>query len=62
MMELSIVNLCVNGTSSALLRRLLYSNKTVRNVPKHEFWIQWSGSVAFVVKNSDPTSFCELVR
>jgi hypothetical protein len=23
----------------------------VRNVPKHEFWVQCSGSVAFIVKN-----------
>jgi hypothetical protein len=30
--------------------------------PKHEFWVQWSGSGAFVSKNSDTTSFSELVR
>jgi hypothetical protein len=45
-----------------VLHRLLKSNETVRNVPKHEFWVQWSGSGAFVTKNSDPTSFSELVR
>jgi hypothetical protein len=43
-------------------RRLSCSNETVRNIPKHEFWVQWSGSGAFVAKNSDTTSFSELVR
>jgi hypothetical protein len=28
----------------------------VRNAPKHKFWVQWSGSGAFVVKNFDTTS------
>ena len=33
----------------------------VRNQPKHQFWVQWGGSGAFVAKNSDATSctnFC----
>ena len=33
----------------------------VRNAPKHQFWVQWGGSGAFVAKNSDATScsnFC----
>jgi hypothetical protein len=34
----------------------------VRNAPKHEFWVQWSGSGAFVAKNSDATLFSELVH
>jgi hypothetical protein len=42
--------------------RLWCSNETVRNAPKHEFWVQWSGSGTFVAKNSDVTSFSELVR
>jgi hypothetical protein len=25
----------------------------VRNTPEHEFWVQWSGSSAFVAKNFD---------
>jgi hypothetical protein len=29
---------------------------------KHEFWVKWSGSGAFVAKKSDATSFSELVR
>jgi hypothetical protein len=30
----------------------------VENATKHEFMVQWGGSGAFVVKNSDATSFC----
>ena len=30
----------------------------VGNARKHEFRVQWGGSGAFVVKNSDATSFC----
>jgi hypothetical protein len=37
-------------------------NETVLNAPKNEFWVQWSGSGEFVAKNSDATSFSELVR
>jgi hypothetical protein len=32
----------------------------VRNTPKHEFWVQWSGSGAFIAKNFDATSFSKL--
>jgi hypothetical protein len=42
-----------------VLHQLSCSNETVR---KHEFWVQWSGSVAFVAKNLDATSFSELGR
>jgi hypothetical protein len=45
-----------------VLHRLLCSNEMVPNAPKHEFWVQWSGSAAFVAKNLDATSFSELVR
>jgi hypothetical protein len=45
-----------------VLRRLSCSNETVRNGPKHEFWVQWSGSDAFVAKNSDAILFSELVH
>jgi hypothetical protein len=44
------------------LQQLSCSNETVRNTPKHEFWFQWSGSGALVAKNSEATSFSELVR
>ena len=39
----------------------LECTQTVRNAPKHQFRVQWGGSGAFVVKNSDATScknFC----
>jgi hypothetical protein len=45
-----------------VLRRVLCSYETVRNAPKHKFWVQWSGLGAFVAKNFDATSFSELVR
>jgi hypothetical protein len=60
--RLCLVNLCVNGTSSASFASLSYSNEPVQNAPKYEFWVQWSGSRAFVAKNLEATSFCELVR
>jgi hypothetical protein len=34
-----------------VLHRLSCSNETVQNAPKHEFWVQWIGSGAFVAKN-----------
>jgi hypothetical protein len=45
-----------------VLDRLSCSNETVRNNTKHEFWIQWSGSGALVVKIFEVTSFSELVH
>jgi hypothetical protein len=45
-----------------VLQQLSRSNKTVRNSPKHEFWVEWIGSGAFVAKNSNTTSFSKLVR
>jgi hypothetical protein len=45
-----------------VLHRLSCSKETFRNAPKHEFWVQWSGSGAFVTKNSDMKLFSELVR
>jgi hypothetical protein len=44
-----------------VLHRLSCSNETVRNAPKLEVWVQWSGSGAFVAKNAIATSFSELV-
>src|SRR6185312_14882089 len=34
----------------------------VTNSPKHEFWVQWGGSGAFVAKNSDATSWHKLLH
>jgi hypothetical protein len=40
-----------------VLHQLSCSNETVR---KYKFWVQLSGSAAFVAKNLDATSFSEL--
>jgi hypothetical protein len=45
-----------------VLHRLSCSYETVRNASKHEFWVEWSASRAFVAKNFEATSFSELVR
>jgi hypothetical protein len=45
-----------------VLHRVSWSNETVRNAPKHEFWVQWSGSGPFVAKIFNVTSFSELGR
>ena len=34
----------------------------VRNAPKRQFRVQWGGSGAFVAKNSDATSWHELLN
>ena len=34
----------------------------VRNAPKHQFRVQWAGSCAFVTKNSEATSWHELLH
>ena len=34
----------------------------VRNAPKHQFTVQWGGSGAFVMKNSNVTSWHELLH
>src|SRR6185437_11962831 len=34
----------------------------VRNTPKHQFRVQWGGSGAFIVKNSDASSWHELLH
>jgi len=38
------------------------SIQIVQYTPKHEFRVQWGGSVAFVAKNSDSTSWHELLH
>jgi hypothetical protein len=45
-----------------VLHQLSCTNETVQNALKHAFYVEWSGSGAFVAKNSDTTSFSELVR
>jgi hypothetical protein len=45
-----------------VLLRLSGSKETFGNAPKYEFWVQLSGSGAFVAKNLDATLFSEFVR
>ena len=52
-----------------VLHRVSCSNKTLTNTPKHyenepkhEFRVQWGGSRAFVSKNSDASSWHELLH
>ena len=44
----------------ATKRYQMHSNSTKHK--KHEFRVQWGGSGAFVVKNSDATSWNELLH
>ena len=37
-------------------------NQIVRNAPKYQFSVQWGGSGAFVTKNSDASSWHELLH
>src|SRR6185436_15368192 len=37
-------------------------SQTVRNAAKHEFTVRWSGSDAFVAKNSNATSWHKLLH
>jgi hypothetical protein len=45
-----------------VLHPLSGTNKMVRNAPKHNFWVHWSGSGAFSLKNFEATSFSKLGR
>ena len=40
----------------------LECNQIVGNAPKHQFRVQWGGSGAFVVKNSDATLWHKLLH
>jgi hypothetical protein len=53
--------MCVNGTCSVSFASI-DSNATVRNVSKHDFWVQSSGSGVFIAKNFEATSFIKIVR
>ena len=48
--------------ASSLVRQTNGPERTqiVRNAPKRQFRVQWAGSGAFVMKNSDATSWHEL--
>jgi len=56
------MNFCVNCTSSVCfatsftqLRNDPKCTQILRNAPKHWYWFQWGGLVAFVAKNPDVT-------
>ena len=62
-------NFCINCTSSPRfapsfmqLRNDNKCSQTLWNTTKHEFRVQWGGSGAFVAKNSDATSWHELLH
>jgi hypothetical protein len=59
--QLHLVNLCVNGTSSARFALTFMEYRNGPKRPQHEFWVQCSGSCAFLAKSSDATSLTELV-
>jgi hypothetical protein len=60
--QLHLANLCVNGTSSVHFASTFVLPRNSSKRPKHEFWVQWSGSGASVAKNSDATSSSKPVR
>ena len=57
-------NFCTSSGhfASSLVRQTNGPERTqiVRNAPKRQFRVQWAGSGAFVMKNSDATSWHEL--
>jgi len=44
-----------------MTQTLTNAPKHSENAPKHEFRVQWGGSRAFVAKNSDASSWHELL-
>ena len=66
-MQLCGLNFCINYNSLARFEPSIVKQQnrpkctqTLQNKTKHEFWVQWGGSGAFIVKNSDTTSWREL--
>ena len=56
-------NLRINCTSSTRFAPSWQMHPNTRkNTPKHEFRVQWGGSCAFVAKNSDASSWHELLH
>ena len=60
-MWLCVTNICTCSAyfAPSFISQLNYPKCTqiVQNATKHDFWIQWGGSGAFVVKNFDATSW-----
>ena len=56
---------CINCTSSVCFApsfMQLRNDPKCTQIPKHEFRVQWGGLGAFVAKNSDATSWHELLH
>jgi len=67
--QLCGLNFCINYNCSARFEVSIVKQRngpkctqTLRNKTKHEFRVQWGGSGAFLVKNSDTTSWDELLH
>ena len=67
--QLCGLNFCINYNSSARFEASIVKQRngpkctqTLRNKTKHEFRVQWGGSDAFVAKNSDTTSWDEILH
>src|SRR6185436_2761744 len=69
LMQLCGLNFCINYNSLARFEPSIVKQQnrpkciqTLRNKTKHEFWVQWGGSGAFIATNSDTTSWHELLH
>ena len=67
--QLCGLNFCMNFNSSARFKPSIVKQRngpkctqTLRNKTKHKFSVQWGGSGAFVAKNSDTTTWHELLH
>ena len=67
--QLCGLNFCINFNSSARFEPSIVKQRngpkctqTLRNKTKHKFSVQWGGSGAFIAKNSDTTSWRELLH
>ena len=65
-MQLRAMNFCTSSASFAptFVRKPngLECTQMVRNAPKHQFRVQWVGSGVFVAKNSEATTWHELLQ
>ena len=62
-------NFCINCNSSACFEPSIIKRQnspkctqTQRNATTHEYWVQWGGSGAFIAKNSEATSWHDLLQ
>jgi hypothetical protein len=69
LMRLCGTNFCINCNSLACFQPSIIKQRnspkwtqTLQNTTKHEFWVQWGRSGAFIAKNSDATLWHELLQ